>query len=429
MLVYFLDILFVFEVPVNALYSLIAKEALSKRLDELSQCLNIPARLLDAEGNQLEQHGETGAYCALLKARAFCDCVRTYLKAGRIACEPGESQVFSCHAGLNHIAFSLVRRKQLLGTVIVGPFRMDAPQSMPLSGLADKRRLTPPLCPDLYDELQKLPVITPARLHSISCLMDDLFAPLLSDARLLMRGRQEKLYQQSVINETVQHYKGTPTDSMCTLIYQKECDLLGKVKQCDIQGARRVLNELLSFVLLAQGQDLQWIRTRACELTILLSRIAIEGGAPPDRILSLNPKYLEQLQKDESYEDLCFSLKEIVENFIQTIALPGAAQAHPVVRRAVQYITDHFDQPLSIQSLADELEVSPSYFSALFSKCMGIGFHEYLTRFRVEEARQLLTATQYPINEIAVTVGYADQSSFTKAFKRVTGITPYRLRT
>ena len=72
--------------------------------------------------------------------------------------------------------------------------------------------------------------------------------------------------------------------------------------RCDIQGARRVLNELLSFVLLAQGQDLQWIRTRACELTILLNRIAIEGGAPPDRILSLNPKYLEQLQKDESYE-------------------------------------------------------------------------------------------------------------------------------
>lgn len=429
MLVYFLDILFVFEVPVNALYSLIAKEALSKRLDELSQCLNIPARLLDAEGNQLEQHGETGAYGALLKARAFCDCVRTYLKAGRIACEPGESQVFSCHAGLNHIAFSLVRRKQLLGTVIVGPFRMDAPQSMPLSGLADKRRLAPSLCLDLYDELQKLPVISPARVHSISCLMDDLFAPLLSDARLLMQERQEKLCRQSVINETVQHYKGTPTDSMCTLIYQKECALLGKVKQCDIQGARRVLNELLSFVLLAQGQDLQWIRTRACELTILLSRIAIEGGAPPDRILSLNPKYLEQLQKDESYEDLCFSLKEIVENFIQTIALPGAAQAHPVVRRALQYITDHFDQPLSIQSLADELEVSPSYFSALFSKCMGIGFHEYLTRFRVEEARQLLTATRRPINEIAVTVGYADQSSFTKAFKRVTGITPYRLRT
>lgn len=411
----------------NALYSLIDKGALSKRLDELSKCLNIPTRLLDAQGKQLEQHGETDAYCALLKARVFCeeDCTQAHLKAGKIAYELGESYVFSCHAELNHIAFSLVSRKQLLGTVIVGPFLMDMPDSTLLSGLADRHHLAPSLCLDLYDELQKLPVISPARVHSISCLMDDLFAPLLSDARLLM---QEKLYQQSVINETVQHYKGTRTDSMCTQIYRKECDLLGKVRQCDIQGARRVLNELLGFVLLAEGQNLQWIRTRACELTILLSRIAIEGGAPPDRILALNPKYLQQLQKDESYEDLCFSLKEIVENFVEAISLPGGAQAHPIVRRTVEYIADHFDQPLSIQSLADELGISPSYFSSLFSKCMGVGFHEYLTRFRMEEARQLLTATRYPINQIAVTVGYADQSSFTKAFKRVTGITPYQLR-
>lgn len=55
----------------NALYSLIDKGALSKRLDELSKCLNIPTRLLDAQGKQLEQHGETDAYCALLKARVF----------------------------------------------------------------------------------------------------------------------------------------------------------------------------------------------------------------------------------------------------------------------------------------------------------------------------------------------------------------------
>ena len=117
-----------------------------------------------------------------------------------------------------------------------------------------------------------------------------------------------------------------------------------------------------------------------------------------------------------------------MENFVEAISLPGGAQAHPIVRRTVEYIADHFDQPLSIQSLADELGISPSYFSSLFSKCMGVGFHEYLTRFRMEEARQLLTATRYPINQIAVTVGYADQSSFTKAFKRVTGITPYQLR-
>ena len=63
--------------------------------------------------------------------------------------------------------------------------------------------------------------------------------------------------------------------------------------------------------------------------------------------------------------------------------------------------------------------------------CFELDSSGYLTvaAYNCQKARQLLTATQYPINEIAVTVGYADQSSFTKAFKRVTGITPYQLRT
>ena len=91
-------------------------------------------------------------------------------------------------------------------------------------------------------------------------------------------------------------------------------------------------------------------------------------------------------------------------------------------------VFDNELSPAQTNALADELGISASYFSALFPKEMGVGFHEYLTRVRIEEAKQLLTATDYPINQIAVTVGYADQSSFTKAFKRVTGITPYQLR-
>lgn len=424
MLVCYYDFLFGFEVHMNALYSLIPREALSRRLEELSKCLNIPVRLLDGHGKPLEQHGQTCACCTLQKARAFCEdaCTQAHLKAGKTVYELGESRVLSCRAKLNYIAFPLAKRKRLLCTVIAGPFLMDAPHSAPPSGLVASPG------PDFHDELQKLPVITPARVRSIACLINDLFAPLLSDAQLLVQERQEKLYRQPAINETVRHYKGTQADSVCAKIYHKECDLLDKVRQRDIRGARRVLNELLAFVLLAQGQDLQWIRTRALELTILLSRIAIEGGSRPERILALNPKYLEQLQKDKSYEELCFSLKEIVENYVEAISLPAAARAHPIVRRAVEYIADHFDQPLSIRLLADELDISPTYFSALFSKCMGVGFHEYLTRFRMGEARQLLTATRHPINQIAVTVGYADQSSFTKAFKRVTGLTPHQLR-
>lgn len=410
--------------------SLIPREKLDERLNALASCLGLPVQFLDAEGNLLLQHGEPFHYCSLLKKNVFRneECAMIHLKAGQIAYALGESYIFSCHADLNHIAFSLVSRTRLLGTIIIGPFLMDHPDSTLLSTFAEKMQLSPSLCLDLYDELQKLPVISPARVQKISQLTDYLFAPLLSDERLLMQEKQEKLYQQSRINETIQLYKGIQSDAPSAYIYEKEKELLSKVKQCNIQSSKAVLNDLLGFVLFVEGQNLSVIRTRAMELTILLSRVAIEGGAPAQRILALNPLFLSQLQEAKSYEDLCFSLQEIVENFVTAISAPGAANAHPIVRKAVAYIAAHFAEPISIQTLAKELHVSPSYFSALFPKHMSVGFHEYVTRVRVEEAKQLLTATDYPINQIAVTVGYADQSSFTKAFKRITGVTPYQLR-
>lgn len=414
----------------EGLFTLISRDALIKRLETLMGCFGISACLLDGEGQSLESCGESAAYCALLQGKACCQdtCTNAHIKAGKIASALGESYVYSCHAELCHIAFALVSHSQHLGTVILGPFLMDVPDSTLLSPLADRHHLLPSLCLDLYDELQKLPVVAPEKVHSISRLMDSLFAPLLSDERLLLQERQEKLYQQSKISETIQHYKGSRMDSVAALIYQKEQELLSKVRQCDIRAAKAVLNELLGIVLLSEGQNIALIRERAVELMVLLSRIAIEGGAAPGQILALNPQYMEQLQQAQTQDELCFTLQEIVENFVQSISLPAPGKIHPIVRQAVAYIADHFDQPLSIQTLARMYQVSPSYFSALFSKCMGIGFHEYLTRFRVEEAKHLLTATNYPINQIAISVGYGDQSSFTKAFRRITGVTPYQCR-
>lgn len=414
----------------ETLYALIPHEKLSGCLNALASSLEIPVQLLNADGHLLEEHGKRCNYCTLLRKKIFRsnECAQIHLKAGQIAYALGESYIFSCHAELNHIAFSLVCHKTLLGTVIIGPFLMDTPDSTLLSAFAAKHQLSPALCLDLYDELQQLPIVPPPRVQQISRLAYYLFAPLLSDERLLMQERQEKLYQQSVINETIQLYKGIKANSPSTYIYEKEKKLLSKVKQCDIQSAKALLNDLLGYVLFVEGQNLAQIRERALELTVLLSRVAIEGGAPPEHILSVKPLFVAQLQKAESYEDLCFSLQEIVENFIQSIFIPDASHTNPTVRKAVEYIAAHFDQPLSIRSMAAELNISPSYFSALFFKQIGIGFHDYLTRVRVEEAKHLLTATDYPINQIAITVGYADQSSFTKAFKRITGVTPYQLR-
>ena len=88
----------------------------------------------------------------------------------------------------------------------------------------------------------------------------------------------------------------------------------------------------------------------------------------------------------------------------------------------------HYAEPLTLAQLAETAGLSPSYFSALFVKVMGVSLREYINHVRVEEAKRLLTATDYPLSQIAVSVGFSDQSYFSKVFKQITGISPNRYR-
>lgn len=410
--------------------SFIDQEKLYERMHTLSDCLNINVNYINNNGDTLFFCGFPPQYCELLQKKVYKDsqCRQMYIKGGQIAYALGECYIFSCHAELNLIAYPVISRKLLLGTLILGPFLMDNPDNTLISNIADKRKLGIDICLELYDELRNLPIITPQRVSQISRLTTQLFEPILNDERSFLNEKQNKLMQQSRINENIQKYKGLQSENTSAYVYAKEKALLAKVKCCDIHEAKVLLNDLLGFVLFAQGQNLNLVVTRALELTTLLSRVSIEAGATTERILPLNETYLIHLQAAKNYEEVCFLLQEVVENFIQCISMPYSEKQNPIIQKAISYIAQHYDQPLSIQILADELHISPTYFSSLFSKHMNTGFQEYLTRIRIEEAKLLLSGTRFPINQIALSVGYADQSSFAKAFKRLTGNTPLQMR-
>lgn len=71
---------------------------------------------------------------------------------------------------------------------------------------------------------------------------------------------------------------------------------------------------------------------------------------------------------------------------------------------------------------------TPSYFSALFKKETGEGFAKYLTRVRMERAKELLQRTNLPVAEICVQVGYSDVKHFTQNFKKETNLNPGQYR-
>lgn len=94
------------------------------------------------------------------------------------------------------------------------------------------------------------------------------------------------------------------------------------------------------------------------------------------------------------------------------------------IRRAINFIREHYSENISLDMLADRLEITPEYLSTLFNKEVGINFSTFLKRFRISQAKRLLKGTDEKIYSIALQVGYNDPKYFNRVFKEEMGISP-----
>ncbi len=99
------------------------------------------------------------------------------------------------------------------------------------------------------------------------------------------------------------------------------------------------------------------------------------------------------------------------------------------VVKAENYIKQNYCDPeLSLNTITEHLAISTSYFSTIFKAQTGSTFVEYLTRVRMEKAKQILAFTDRRTYETAEDIGFSDPHYFSVAFKRVTGMTPKEYR-
>jgi two-component system response regulator YesN len=98
------------------------------------------------------------------------------------------------------------------------------------------------------------------------------------------------------------------------------------------------------------------------------------------------------------------------------------------LRKAVEYLDAHFDQSLTLEILAGRAKLSVSRLAHRFKEETGATLIEYLAWVRIGHAQRLLVETDKSCQKIADEVGYNNQSYFSRAFRRVVGITPRQFR-
>lgn len=107
-------------------------------------------------------------------------------------------------------------------------------------------------------------------------------------------------------------------------------------------------------------------------------------------------------------------------------ALPPHTGA--LVKRALAYLHQNYARPLSRWEIAEAVGVSEDYLSRVFNRELGLSPWDYLTRYRIQRAKELLQRTEASIRTVAHQVGFKDQAYFSRVFRKQTGRSPQAFR-
>ena len=156
---------------------------------------------------------------------------------------------------------------------------------------------------------------------------------------------------------------------------------------------------------------------------------AIQGGVYPPEANAAADRALRRLSQLRSTADIPGIVSDAAVQLSELVRASNAQDTGNVhVEKAKHYLSDHLTQEIRTEDVAAAVGVSPYHLSRLFKSLIGMTMREYLTRERIETARQLLASSDRSIPQIASLLRFCDQSYFTKVFRERTGQTPRQYR-
>lgn len=178
------------------------------------------------------------------------------------------------------------------------------------------------------------------------------------------------------------------------------------------------------------SNPLRQAKNHAIVLITLASRSAIRGGLSYEIAYSFSDSYIQKIEECRNpmsaiqlARDAEFHYTAMVHELKEQQKGTAVRESNPHIRRCKNYIYSHLHDKLTVQSLADTLDLNANYLSELFKKYEGISLSQYILREKIDRAKNLLVYSEYSYIEIATYLGFSSQSHLGAQFKSITGCT------
>lgn len=217
-------------------------------------------------------------------------------------------------------------------------------------------------------------------------------------------------------------------DNSAAYPLEYETQLEQLVMMGDKQGASEILNRLMGYIYFSSHCDFDTIKSRTIEIIVILSRAIIKSGAEASEIFTLNSGYIRQVENFNDIDSLSMWLIKVAHKFIGYVFDLKYIKHKDIIYKLSSYVKNNYQSKLSLSDAAAHVYLSRSYLSKLLKDELGCTFTEYVNAIRIAKSKELLKNSDLPLVDISNTVGFEDQSYFTKVFKKTTGVSPGKYR-
>ena len=160
----------------------------------------------------------------------------------------------------------------------------------------------------------------------------------------------------------------------------------------------------------------------------LLKDVWVDNDVDEQIIRDFSVETENLMDRSTNESQLIQRFEDLLDHFFRMILMKRRQSGQAPVREAKVYLTEHYAENPTLEEVSAAVGVSPTYFSTLFKKEVGIGFSEYITQLRCEEAKRLMRETGDSMALIAEKVGYQDAKYFSRIFRKTVGIRPSEYR-
>lgn len=395
-------------------------------IEVFSNCTDIPVTFFDKEMDIKIEFAREKKICQFFnRYNNVGICSKSLAFSADMSYNLGEPYICVCPSGFVNICISVIKDKTFHGVVIAGPISMWTPDEKDYCGALYEEGKNKDEISVVNKFAQSLKMYTPKQITSLATLLNNNILSIYNN-REQYETINEAYKEQIKIGEKIHKYKKEHRE--IEYPYEKEKELIKKVKSGDCNGSVKILKGIMNDILLVEAGNFEVIKARVFELCVILSRASIEGGASLRKIFGMNFDLIHELNEIKTLTDLRKWAENITEHFSQNVFNKIYQGQSYIIFQAIQHINANYMNKISLKKLANYLHVNESYFSKLFKQEMSISFTDYLREVRIKRSAELIRETNMDFLDIALYVGFEDQSYFTKNFKRIIGFTPMQYR-